>query len=96
MAVGKCNARTEFAVAIFPMARYGKQRVFWSLIDLYAKLKLKSYKGQPSNWISRQRVSWEPYFQVDVVAFVVVCLFLLMFPRQCALRGWACVGHWRC
>ncbi len=44
------NQSTELAIFLFKRPRVPNQVVYWSLLDLYHILGMRSYKGVPSKW----------------------------------------------
>ena len=57
--VGCTSASAAFNISVFHRARTCRQSVFWNCADMYVYMQLKTYKGEPSNWIDRCHEQWE-------------------------------------
>ena len=73
----------ELSISVMVAPKYGKQRLWFSLIDFYSALILETYRGQPSKWVYSQRKSWEASFQ-EWLSHSFVCF---VFPKQCCTMG---------
>ena len=63
----------DIHLCIFRKARFGNLRCWWSLVDIYHRLKLAQYQGQPSKWCYNNRASWGSACK-ELVLWLLICL----------------------
>ena len=60
-------------VAVLVAARQGKQRISWSIIDLYKVFRYDTYRGIPSKLVYHRKDCWEAVFKVSALPTCFVC-----------------------
>ena len=65
VSVGCTSAAWEIDVFAFVKPRPGKLQMFWSALQLYKALGLKSYSGTPSTCFQHPHSKWQALFVAD-------------------------------
>lgn len=92
--IASTAASFSIRTCVFTMPRPPNQRCYFSLSALYHFMQLRSFKGQPSNWIYRGRASWDKAFVEQFGSKLIVDG--TMFNPGCAVQKEALAFSERC